>query len=202
MSGCPMREAELLIVCPAGQDMLPLAGQALRSGPLPFARALALLSQPLPRPEQGHIADCRTVPLPLAAMLGMLAEEALWRVTREGVLLLHADADMLHAALAFGDSFYAFAALPATPVLENEGEILKALLDDFRLGWLPPEALAQYGGSACCVASLPSEAEGFRPAFASGSAAARVSGQARVLADAESTPGLICRGTARFYPGE
>jgi len=116
------------------------------------------------------------------------------RSLRQGIMLLFLDARGVLAALVFKDRLFGLLCLPFDPKFPGDrtdssaGEgnvfspdVLMSLLDDFRLGWLPPEKAQNLGGHIWRPIELPAEAEGFAPMFAVGPLAQRMQGRARVL---------------------
>ncbi len=140
-----------------------------------------------------------------AFILGLsVLPEIAERSYRQGVTLLHAHRGGLLAALLFQGRVHGFLRLPSGAGTSSTSSCafpsdLPELLKDFRLGWLPPEALTTSGGFVCYSAELPGEAEGFAPIFAAGECAEGLQGQARILG--EACLGLYnnCRGLLHGY---
>lgn len=163
-----------------------LIRQGLEDAPKTLSEIVADAASPA---LAGHenISPVSALPFPLDLMAAMLAKEAGWRSEREGVLLLCTDTSQLYGALVFRHMLHAFLEIPLVDAfLPNPGP-LDALLDDFRLGWLPAEVVEKHGGHAHVLPNLPPEAEGFRPAFAAGFSPAVLEGRARILAAGEET---------------
>lgn len=131
----------------------------------------------------------------LACIFGLLALPTVSeRSCREGVTLIHVDDTYLRVALVFQERLAGFLELPASASLfpaSGEGDMLMKLLDEFRLGWLPGELAASFGGMVELAPSLPPEAEGFRPIFVAGPQAHKLQGRGRLL-EAPDKPSLAC----------
>jgi hypothetical protein len=128
----------------------------------------------------GSDADC-------AFILELMARPDLTeRSLRQGVTLLFLHARGVSGALVFKDRLFSFLRLPFGPEFPGgSGEFspapLLALLEDFRLGWLPQEKAHTLGGYVWRPEELPAEAEGFAPIFATGPLAQCMRGHARIL---------------------
>jgi hypothetical protein len=150
---------------------------------------LALSALPTPPAEPGDLrlaAIRRMTDYPvqdsgLAWIPGLLALPAIARRSwRLGVTLLRLDSRGLGAALVYQEKLFAVLELPASAILDAAGAVdapaLSARLDDFRLGWLPPELAQELGGFVQRAPELPPEAEGFGPSWIGGADAARLEG--------------------------
>jgi len=135
-------------------------------------------------------ADARFAFIPELMARPDLVERSL----RQGITLLFLDVRGVLAALVFKDRLFGLLCLPFGPKLpdnrtgSSEGsydvfspDVLISLLDDFRLGWLPPEKAQNLGGHIWRPIELPAEAEGFAPVFAVGPLARHMQGRARIL---------------------
>lgn len=143
-----------------------------------------------------------------AFVLGMLSQrDVAERSWREGVTLLALEKDRVYGVLVFQEQVHAYMELSLTALFpETRGTLAAApgdvkrfiaLLEDFRLGWLPGERAAALGGHVCRPAALPAEAEGFKPIVASGPYADILRGTARVLRTAQDR--LLCQGLLFGY---
>jgi hypothetical protein len=132
---------------------------------------------------------------------GLLALPAIARRSwRLGVTLLHLDSRGLRAALVYQEKLFALLELPVRAFLDPAGAVdapaLSARLEDFRLGWLPPELAQELGGFVQRAPELPPEAEGFGPSWVCGADAARLDGFGQHLP--VSLP-LVCWGLLHRY---
>lgn len=143
------------------------------------------------------VTDSGTVWIPGLCSLPDIAG----RSFRQGVTLLRAGSAHVQAALLFRKRLYAFLELPLERVMPCAGrgrgrvaDALLPLLDDLRLGWLPPERARQFGGYLCRSPEMPPDAEGFGPIFAIGENASALAGRARVVDACADASLLHCRG--------
>lgn len=120
----------------------------------------------------------------IAALLGMLAhEEALMRSFRQGVSLLHLENGHISAALVWRGRIFGLYE-HHIPKDGADGAFLERTLHDlkeFRLGWLPDEAVRASGGHGTAFAALPPEAEGFPMLYVSGENKELFTGHARMM---------------------
>ena len=123
--------------------------------------------------RQSTDADARFAFIPELMARPDLAERSL----RQGITLLFLDAQGVLAALVFEDRLFGLLCLP----FGQKIDVLVSLLDDFRLGWLPPEQAQTLSGHVWRPLELPAEAEGFAPMFATGPLAWRMQSRARIL---------------------
>ena len=123
--------------------------------------------------RQSPEADARFAFIPKLMARPDLTERSL----RQGITLLFLDAKGVLAALVFEDRLFGLLCLP----FGQEIDALVSLLNDFQLGWLPPEQAQNLGGHVWQPIDLPAEAEGFAPVFATGPLAWRMQGHARIL---------------------
>ncbi len=83
---------------------------------------------------------------------------------REGLCILHVGKSQIHAALVFQQRLYGYFTAPIMPA-----KALQELLESFRLAWLPEEKAQAVSGLSFLSASLPAQAEGFKPLYIFGS---------------------------------
>lgn len=162
----------------AGSGGLPVEALAR---PCPFPDMLRLAA--IQRMTGAAAADMST-----ASALGLLVlPDVRRRAFRQGVTLLHLDGQRIFAALLFRDALHAFCELSVPRLFPDlsapDPDPLLRLLNDFRLGWLPPEQAAAVDGRVCRASEPPPEAEGFGPLIAAGPAAFLLEGRARVVED-------------------
>lgn len=124
----------------------------------------------------GPVADTAA-----AAVLGALAvPEIARRSQRQGVTVVNAGNSHTVAFLVYREQV--FGVYEQHTGLLN-AESLLADLKDFRLGWLPDEAVRQRGGHGCMfLPPLPPEAEGFMPTFVLGPQRNILQGHAQFVA--------------------
>ena len=140
-----------------------------------------------------------------AFVLGMLSFPAVAaRSRREGVLLLDAGKKYLSAALVYRERVFSILEIPVSrvpdPVDAGMRQEFSRWLDDFRLGWLPPEAVRAMGGFVARAPELPAEAEGFRPTFITGDNAGMLEGYGREPRDGSCGGMVRCQGLLRACP--
>jgi uncharacterized protein (DUF1786 family) len=135
-----------------------------------------------------------------AFLLGLLSiPDVFGRSFRQGIVLAYAGQSHVAAALVFAGRLFGFFELPlerAIPGASGTGRpemaLLLRLLEDFRLGWLPQETVAELGGHQCRMPRLPAEAEGFVPLYVTGPGSRLFAGQARLVGDiADNCQGLL-----------
>jgi hypothetical protein len=196
-AGRTQREAALaLAFTDHAAPAAPHDGLALSELPTPAADPGDLRLAQIQRMTDYPVQDCG-----LAWIPGLLAlPEIARRSWRQGVTLLRLDSRGLGAALVYRERLFAVLELPAKAVLDAAGDMdvptLRARLDDFRLGWLPPELAQELGGFVQRAPELPPEAEGFGPTWIGGASAARLEGCGRILP--ASLP-LDCWGLLHSY---
>ncbi len=127
---------------------------------------------------RGWVADTGA-----AAMLGALcAPEVAARSARQGITVVNVGNSHTIAFLIFQQSVYGVYE-HHTGLLTRES--LLADLDEFRLGWLPDEQVRAKGGhGSAFAASIPPEAESFKPTFILGPKRALLEGQGQFIAPA------------------
>ena len=95
----------------------------------------------------GRMTGFPTVDVSGAFILGLTAlPEIAGRSHRQGVTLLLLDRREILAALLFQEHVHGFLRLPSGPDDSFWLSRLPGILEDFRLGWLPPETIADGGG--------------------------------------------------------
>lgn len=120
----------------------------------------------------------------IAPLLGLLSDQEIWeRSFRHGIALLHADdahvtAFLVWRGLVFGLYQHHVKALPVERIVHD--------LSEFRLGWLPDEAVRDAGGHGTAFAHLPPEAEGFPVTYITGKSRRLFSGYGKIIEDTES----------------
>lgn len=161
------------------------AEPGMEPGAPPSAFLLSDVPETLPRlfaarqSTGGLVTDCG-----IASLLGLLShEEALARSFRQGVTLVRLADGHIFAALAWRGAIFG---LYEQHVPEDgaDGAFLERTLHDlkeFRLGWLPDEAVRAAGGHGTAFACLPPEAEGFPVTYVSGEGKELFTGHARML---------------------
>lgn len=147
----------------------------------------------------GRITNASAMDRSFAFVAGMLSLPSVAaRSRREGVLLLHAGRRRLTAALVFQERLFSLLEMPleffTRAARAGEMPTLSQWLDDFRLGWLPPESACAQGGLVCRSEALPPEAEGFRPAFITGENAFLLAKYGQELRDGFRSGMVRCRG--------
>ena len=116
----------------------------------------------------------------------MARQDLAERSFRQGITLLFLHKDNVLAALVFKERLFGFLHLPFGLALSGDVDdfspaLLLGILEDFRLGWLPPEKARALGGYVWRPTELPAEAEAFAPIFATGPLARCMHGYARIL---------------------
>ena len=127
-----------------------------------------------------------------AVLLGVMGnQEIADRSFRQGIVLIHAGTTNTTAFLIWQNRVYG--------VYEQHTQGLDPVqtardLADFRLGWLPNEAVRNKGGHGCVILDLPPEAEGFAPAYITGRERAILQGQGQMVNTFEDTALTGCLG--------
>ncbi len=125
--------------------------------------------------SQSPVMDSAT-----AALLGVMSiSEIAAQSYRQGVLVINAGNSHISAFLVFKERVFGIYE-HHTGQIETDEMIRQ--LKDFRLGWLPTEEVMNGGGHGVALLPLPSEAEGFAPAYVVGPQREIFKGQGKFVA--------------------